>query len=347
MIKAKYRLHFLRSEKDQPAVHMLHESLLEMDKQFPHAGIKSALESISRNPRSSVKIGSFMVFEIKEKSEEGHRIKLSDISTMSAINLFNHFLFENALADFQRAAAQPDATDMFFTQRCDCYFMFDDLPNAYSMALQSQNQERIFLMALAVGKFDVAISKVPVLVHSIRNNRHEIVSIYELVQLLILAYLSQKPLDDTIKLYTELTSYQTKQEYPVITNIIACLKDQKYADAMMYTSEVNILLSESIFTTSVANDLTLKIRDNIVAIAVKPYARISLGKIVDLTGLGLENVIVSLKRGIRSGVIFGKLDLKESILSCEEVGDQRDQRIVLDKVQIVLEELELSRWKTK
>ena len=346
MMKAKYRLHFRRSEKDQPAIHMLNESLLEMDRQFPRAGIKSALDSVSDNPFANVKIGKFVDLKKSEKSDP-QQAKVREGESQLAGNLMSQFLFENALEEYEKAVKKPNPTDMYFTQRCDCFFMLDDLPNAYSMALQSNDHERIFLMSVSVGKFDVASAEIRHVAYSVRSGRHEIISLYELVQLLVVIFLSDHPLDDCIRLFTELTSHQTKQEYPVLTNILICLKEQKFAEAIAQVAEMRELLRESIFTTSVADILTGKICDNIVAITVKPYARISLEKVAELTGLGIDDIIGSIKRGIRAGAIYGKPDLIDNILSCEDVGLQREQRKVVDKTQIVLEELELSQWKGK
>ena len=346
MMKAKYRLHFIRTEKDQPAIHMLTESLLEMDKQYPKACIKSALDSITSKPNAKVKIGCFVDLNENDKNIL-QQPKARESESMAGNNLMSQFLFENALEEFQKAAKKPNPNDMFYTQRCDCFFMLDDLPNAYSMALNSKDRERIFLMSTAVGKFDVANSYVKYMTYSVRNGKHEIISLYELVQLLVVIYLTSHPLEDCLKLFTDLTSHQTKQEYPVLMNILINIKEQKFADAISQLGELRELLHESIFTTSVADVLTQKICDNIVAITVKPFARISLGKVVDMTGLGIEEIVASIKRGIRTGAIYGKLDLIENILSCDGVGSQREQRNVVDKTQIVLEELELSQWKGK
>jgi tetratricopeptide (TPR) repeat protein len=333
IIKAKYRLHFLRTEKDSSAVHMLQESLSEMDKQYPHAGINSAVGSIKNSPNNKVLIGKYYSNE-------------KDIGEKSGTKYMNMLLFENALEEFNKAIKKTNSADKFLTQRCDCYFMLDRFHNAYALALESNDKERIFLMSIAVGKFDVAQSMIPHLKFNVKKNKHEIVSLFELAQLLIIIYLSEKPIEETVQLFNELSSSPIRPDTPLLVELISCISNMKFAEAIVLVSDLHKLLEESIFTTSVADVLAARICDNIVSIAVMPFHSLSLGDVIDLTGLSKDDAVGSVKRGIRNGKIYGKLDLKEGILVRSQVGEQREQRKILDKIQIVLENFELYMWKT-
>ena len=343
-IKTLYRLHFLRFETEPNALHMIESGLADTNSQCPVAGIKDAIDEIIKDRKKKVKIGGYIHLNKKEQNKESSiYFGSSDLYQHKAVSFMRQMLYENALEEFSKCAEKNPSTP-FYKERCECYFVLGQNPLAYDMAIKSNDPEKVFLMSVLVGDLERANQLIPVIRSHVKNGSHYLATLFELSHILIYISLAFHPIEDTISLYESLTQFQNHQDFPVFIELFDAMSNRVYSRAISLLPTIYQMLNESIYTSPNADLICQAINDNIVAIAIKPYARVRLDFLISSTGLSKDELVQSIRRSIRNGKIDGRLNLIDGLFDQKDITEHKQQREITDKMQIIMEKFELAMW---
>ena len=352
-ISARYQLHFLSIETDDPARQMVISSLNQISQNNNQPQIKTICKKLQENPNSSIVFGQ-KVKEPKEMIQPNGTPGFQTNTNFSilASNAFNSFQFQKAIKYFDKGRKSLNPEGSFYQERAECYFMLENYDKAYSLAKKSGNPLWTFLMALVTGRFNEAASYCDLIISILtertdaQNSHNKVVNNFDLYQLLMYVLLASQPATRVVEVYEQLSSAALSYSFESIKQIVDCFKVHQYGAALQYINLLRSEINQSIYSFPVENQLKDAIIQNLIVNFVRPFGTIRIDDISKETKIDKNRITKALICAIRAGELIGRIDPDQGIFSRSESRYAQVQASY-DQLQIIRQRIELALWNTE
>lgn len=210
-----YRLHFLRTEKDDSAIHMLKEALTTTYQETSNPILKELLEEIPKDPKyNKVKFGQHFAKKKKKTIPTDYDDEDDDAEiptsrsqapaddTQRANQLLHTLNLEDSLQIFEKIRlsnkhSMSRADNKFYRERIEINLVLENYREALLIAQKAANSSSradnsyhimAFVSAIASGEFFTAKKYFDPVITEIKTNPQDgqsVASIYELIHLVI------------------------------------------------------------------------------------------------------------------------------------------------------------------
>lgn len=334
-----YRLHFLRTEKDDSAIHMLKEALATTYQETSNPILKELLEEIPKDPKyNKVKFGQHFTKKKKKSINADYddedddvetptsRSQLPADDTQRANQLLHTLSLEDALQIFEKIRlsnkrSMARADNKFYRERIEINLVLENYREALLIAQKAVNSSRAdnsynvmaFVSAIASGEFYTAKEYFKPVITEIKTNPQDgqsVASIYELIHLVIFVCFATCSAKETLEKSKDIFDSNNHnydiQELKLTSKLFY---ESKFSDFLKYLHYLENSFHISIYTFPVKEKFIEAIIQNVTVLYLYPLARASFQSISDALGLSNEQIIFYVKKSIREGKLDGKLDL--------------------------------------
>lgn len=321
-VGVRYQLFFLQHETDEPARHMLKETLSQIAKDIANTDLQNIITEVCKSPHASIRFGKHV--SKKSKNSEGSEQYALSVGNKATSKIdyaqrgqgqLSSLQLEDALKSFQKAKSEQKGSshiDGFYKQRSEINLVLQNYGEALSLAKKGGIHDTEFVSAIAAGNFDYASKMADVALNtSLRSHeKYTIITTYEMVHLVLfvaMATMSTTQIDYFLQRIRKSANF----DLPFLFDLAQSFINRRFSDVIKNLKELKRILELSIFTFPVAQKLVDEIIANVVVNSVLPYAKIRFDTLVNDTKLSENDIVNILLRKIRAGVINGKLDLVE------------------------------------
>lgn len=351
-----YRLHLLRIEKDDSAIHMLKEALETTYKETQNYVLGELIREIPKDPNyNKLKFGQHYSKKKKESKqmidEEAMpgRNQLANDDIQRANQLFHQLEFEDSLILFEKVIKNGrSGVDKFFQKRILCNLALENYREALLISQKAKFHDMAFVSAIASGEFEIAKQYIDKIIKDVIRNSQEgsvVASSFEMIHLVTFVLFATSTSKETYQMTDELfrSTNWGIEELRSITKSF-CDRDFKgFIEQMQYLDET---FDNSIYTSHSKAKLVEAIIQNALVLFLYPLSKASFIFINDFFKISDKDIIYYVKKSIREGKLNGKLDLVSNmyIASTKYDNNQKDLTQIYNDTLSIRHDFEINLW---
>jgi hypothetical protein len=340
----KYYLHLLRLEKDESAIRMLSDALAKTAEDLHYPALNTLFQDVRAHSRSSILYGA----------SDSHRAKsllknhpAADPSQEGSL-YFSALLLEDSLHAYERAKKYiPEPPRGFYAQRSELNFLFDNYPEALSLARKGRLRDYEFVGLIACARFHDAAAIAPDVAQLIsvsQSDVHLIVSVFELWHLILFVAFASNTSEETRAILQRVLQ-GTVYDIKWVVELAEAFVSRRFSDFVGGFSKLRTRFELSIYTAAVAGELLQAIQENLVRNVVRPLARASIADVAAELQMDVISVGNAMRKLIREGRISGTIDFVEgTLIALGADSEYRELVQVLEQARAIRQDLEISQW---
>ncbi|OHT10464.1 hypothetical protein TRFO_20197 [Tritrichomonas foetus] len=356
----RYQLHFLRTERDESARHMLIDSLLQIQKDTNNSELQSVINDVCKNSGASIKFGKH-----NQKADKIRKIKDEDGSfprgtngkgkqdySQDAHSHFSALELEDALKFYDRAINHFRKTsshvEKFYQNRAECNLCLENYKEALSLAQKGRLFDMAFVSAISIGEMEEAKKYIPPIFRSIIDNNHNkesVASTFELIHLILIVCFATYTTSETSKISSQLFS-AVNFDLQNLKELTDSFCNRKFDQFVSQFSILNTLLDISLYASPSKATILQAIKQNVIINRILPLAKTQIDVLKNELKFDLDEITSLIRISIRNGRLNGKLDL----VSKSYVGgiidtEHEEMKDAFARTMSIRQNFELNLWK--
>ncbi|KAK8889975.1 hypothetical protein M9Y10_034732 [Tritrichomonas musculus] len=352
--EALYRIHFLRHEKDEPAIKMLLDNLNDSLRDIKNPVYEELIKEIPNNPNYNARrLGQHVHKKKKSKSssalEESIPMSHNQISEdQKAMAQFNNLELEDFLETFNKMVSNKQASrDKFYRERIESNLVLQKHREALLLAQKARFSDMAFVAAIAAGEFDTAKEYIPDIIINIMENQQDkkvIATPYEMIHLVLFVLFATSTSKEAFNNASRL--FETNFDLPDLRQAFDSFCNNDFSDFMKCMPFLKKTFAYSIYTYPCLDRLVSAITQNIIILHLFPLAKTSIDVIHNQLGISNEEVLFYIRKSIREEKLNGKLNL----VSMEYIGsiiiddNPKEMRQIFEKTMLIRHNFEIDLW---
>lgn len=315
---------------DEPATRMLQDLIREVIEGLPSTG-NSTKKAIDLKD-----IGQFDINKISISQQQQQK----DLRQIVE-NLIKELKYDNALYELEQTRSK-ETLKSYDKEFFEIFLFKLDFRRALVYAESLNDPEKIFITAFATGNFEKAKSLFSSISPIINAEKSKYITVYELFQMQLIVSLIEDPLLAFIEFYERNNIILSKYDYDLFSEMYTSLKVHNFINAFNLINQIQVQMCYSCFSAHISEEIASRIRFNIFTSILQSYGRVSIKKLHQITNIGHEQIISYTRSAIRSGKVFGKLDLCNEEFFNQNENPQFLNREICDKLKICVHKMNLS-----
>ena len=347
-----FYLHFLISEDDSSARHMLIDSLNQIAEETGNINVSKCAKAAENGMMPFI----FGVHQEKEKKKKDINKKndkeeqnIEKDYLLKGTTLFQKLCLEDALTSFKKGNFHNHyLNDKVQRMRAEAHLILHNYGESFHLARKFHFRDILFASAISLCQFEFAHSMLEQILNNLsqlQQQRDTVISFYDLIHLVMIVSFTTSTTIQASSVAKRLFA-ASDFETPIIENLANDFINREFSKFIGEIDQLLAILSYSVYTCDNATEIMQAIRANVITNYVRPLSTVSFTKISNDLSSNETEILAVLRDKIGTNKLNGKVDL---VNNCYNGGSGNQQFLenqeTYDSAIALHEKFQLNQWK--